>query len=56
MPYTQSIVEEACLHFDKLKEVMDKHPNAFQMEYIKEDGYVLSINLDLIEPPLSEQD
>lgn len=56
MPYVNSVLEEVFLHFDKLKKVIDKHPNAFSFIYTKDTGYTLSIDLDLIENPLLEED
>lgn len=56
MPYVQSILNEAISHFDKLKEVMNKHPNAFSINYSGDEGYILSIDLDLIETPPTEGD
>jgi len=56
MAYVQSILNEVVLHFDKLKKVIDKHPDAFKLAYIKDDGYTLFTDLDLIEIPPNEED
>ena len=50
----QDILNELCFHFDKIKILMDKYPNAIQI-LNKEDGCNLEVNLDLIEIPLEEE-
>lgn len=49
MQYIQSIIEKASSSFYDLKVIIDKHPNAFQIQYDNETGYSLFIDLDLIE-------
>lgn len=56
MACTQSVIEEVILHFDKLKEVMDKYPHAFNLIFKEEGGYILSLDFDLIETPQKEED
>lgn len=55
MSYTQSIIEKVLSSFDNLKVIIDKDPNAFQIQYDKETGYFLFIDLDLIKIPQEEE-
>lgn len=56
MSSVQSVINESIEIFDKLKEVMDKYPKAFEINFDKEKGYFMSIDLDLIEIHQEEED
>lgn len=45
----QDILNELCLHFDKIKILMDKYPNAIQILNNEENGCHLVVNIDFIE-------
>lgn len=49
MPTTQEVLDELFLHFDKIKSLMDKYPNAIHILNNEEDGCHLEVNLSLIE-------
>lgn len=51
----QDILNELVLHFDKIKSLMDKYPNAIHILNNDEDGYHLDVNLSLIEIPPEEE-
>ena len=43
------IVEKIAPLFSQLKNIMDAYPNAFSITYLKEIGYVIQIDLTLLE-------
>ena len=45
----QHILNELFLHFDKMKVIIDKYPNAIKILENEETGCCLDVNLDLIE-------
>ena len=45
------IIEDLSPHFEKMKEVIDKYPKAFSLKWESSEGYILSIDFDLLTHP-----
>ncbi|CAM3162220.1 hypothetical protein [Flavobacterium frigoris] len=51
MPTPQDILNKLLFHFDNIKDLMDKYPDAIHIFKDKEYVYRLEVNIDLLEIP-----
>lgn len=49
MPTHQEILNELSTHFDKVKALMDKYPNAIEILWTKDTGYFFVVDIDLLD-------
>ncbi len=55
MPLVHEVTKKVCDHFEEIRPLMNKYPNAFQLHYDNEKGYWFLIDLDLIKIPPEEE-
>ncbi len=54
MSETEKIMKPISEKFLELKRLIDNHPNTFSVFYDEKLGYILSIDLDSLKPPLEK--